>query len=92
MSNSETVGFSHISRQNGPTMRCHVALAWETLGTWVGQVSCPCECMHYSGMIFGMSDTCLNLGHVSFMFENMSRLSGLCWTKSSIVKARQFVN
>ena len=51
-------------------------------------MSCPCECMHYSGMSFGMSDTCLNLGHVSCMFENMSRLSALCWNESSIVRAR----
>ena len=88
MSNFEIVDFSRISRQNGPTMGCHVALAWETLGTWVGQGSCPCEFMHYSGMSFGMSDTCINLGHVSCMFENMSRLSGLCWNESSFVRAR----
>ena len=58
--------------------------------TWnlSGKVSCPCECMHYSGMSFGMSDTCLNLGHVSCMLENMSRLSGLCWKESSIVRRR----
>ena len=51
-----------------------------------GQVSCPYECMHYSGMSFGMSDTCLNLGHVSCMFENMSRLRGLCWIDQNMVK------
>ena len=51
-------------------------------------MSCPCEFMHYSGMSFGMSDTCLNLGHVSCMFENMSRLSGLCWNESSFMRAR----
>ena len=58
--------------------------------TWhlSGQVSCPCEIMHYSGMSFGMSDTSLNLGHVSCMFENMSKLSGLCWNESSIVRKR----
>ena len=50
------------------------------------QVSCLCECMHYSGMSFGMSDTCINLGHVSCMFENMSRLSGLCWIDQNMVK------
>ena len=56
--------------------------------TWhlSGQVSCPCECMHYSGMSFGISDTCLNLGHVSCMLENMSRLSGLCWIDQNMVK------
>ena len=60
--------------------------------TWhlSGQVSCPCECMHYSGMSFSMSDTCLNLGHASCMFENMSRLSGLCWNESRIVRKRRF--
>ena len=58
--------------------------------TWhlSGQVSRPCECMHYSGMSFGMSDTCLNLGRVSCMVKNMSRLSGLCWKESSIVRKR----
>ena len=58
--------------------------------TWhlSGKVPCPCECMHYRGMSFGMTDTCLNLGHVSCMFENMSRLSGLCWNESNIVKKR----
>ena len=35
-----------------------------------------------------MSDTSLNLGYVSGMFENMSRLSGLCWNESSFVRAR----
>ena len=35
-----------------------------------------------------MSDTCLNLGHVSCMFENMSKLSSLCWNESSFVRAR----
>ena len=24
-------------------------------------MSWPCECMHYSGMSLGMTDTCLNL-------------------------------
>ena len=37
-----------------------------------------------------MSETCLNLSHVSCMFENMSRLSGLCWNESSIVRKRRF--
>ena len=46
----------------------------------------PIRCMHYNGMIFGMSDTCLNLCHVSCMFENMSRLSGLCWIDQNMVK------
>ena len=56
--------------------------------TWYfsGQVSLPCECMYYSGMSFDMSDTCLNLGHVSCMFENMSKLSGLCWIDQNMVK------
>ena len=56
--------------------------------TWhlSSQVSCRCECMHYSGMSFGMSDTCLNLGHVSCMFENMSMLCGLCWNDQNMVK------
>ena len=36
-----------------------------------------------------MSDTCLNLGHVACMFENMSRLSGLFWNESSIVRRRK---
>ena len=50
------------------------------------KVPCPCECMHYSGMSFGISDTCLNLGHMSCMFENMSRLSGLCWIDQTMVE------
>ena len=69
---------------------CHMEPELGTLGHLSGQVSCPCECMHYSGMSFGMSDTCLNLGHVSCMLENMSRLSDLCWNESSIVRKRRF--
>ena len=67
---------------------CHMAPELGDTCLLSVQVSCPCECMHYGGMSFGMSDTCLNLGHVSCMFENMSRLSDLCWNESSIVRRR----
>ena len=44
---------------------CHVALEWETLGTWVGQVSCPQTLHEVGGCELGMENTWPSNGHVS---------------------------
>ena len=43
---------------------CHVALEWGTLGTWVGQVSCPQTLHEVGGCELGMENTWHSSGHV----------------------------
>ena len=44
---------------------CHVELEWGTLGTWVGQVSCPQTLHEMGGCELGMENTWPSKGHVS---------------------------